>query len=281
MKKYLIYCVFTMAALGCGKSGYKEGSAEATASLDSMDTTATEKIIKTADMQFRVKDVQQTKEKLSQAIKSEGGTIAEFSISSNIQQTEKVPYKTDSLLELTSYRTEGQITAKVPSAKLDEFTNKVAKMAIFVHHQSMKMDDLSLNYLSNQMKNQNRVEATEQLNRNATKKSNNVETALVLKDDYIDKKIANLDINNRVKYSDITLSFYQDNTVKQVVVGNDNLSDYRPPFFQRLLLSIQNGWFIFKEFIILLTNIWMLLLFGLLVYFGLRYYKKQKRNVAA
>lgn len=278
MKKYLIYCVFAIAAFGCNKEkSYESATADVTeANLESTDTLLTEKIIKTADMRFRVKDVQQTKEKLSSAIKAEGGTVAEFSIQSNVQKTEKVRYSTDSLLELTAYRTDGYITAKVPSDKLDEFTNKIAGMAVFIDQQSMKLDDQSIAYLANQLKNRNRVEAVAQLNKHASKKSNNVETSLLLKDDYVDKKIENLIIDNKVKYSNITLNFYQDNTVKRIVVENDNLSDYRPGFFKRLLLSIDSGWTIFKEFLLILTNLWVLFALGTAGYLIFKYYRRKK-----
>ncbi|MEJ2904744.1 DUF4349 domain-containing protein [Pedobacter panaciterrae] len=278
MKKYLIYCVFAIAMFSCNsnKDSKLENSDSASANLEATDSLLAEKIIKTADMRFRVKDVQNTKEKLSSAIKAEGGTIAEFTVQSNIQQTEKVKYSTDSLLELTSYRTEGFIIAKVPSDKLDEFTNKVAKFAVFIDQQSLKMDDQSIVYLSNKLKNENRVEAVEQLNKHANKKSNNVETSLSLKDDYVDKKIENLMIDSKVQYSTITLNFYQNNTVKSILVGNDDLYSYRPNFFTRLGLSFQNGWYIFKEVILVAMNLWVWILIGTAAYFGFKYYRKRK-----
>ncbi|ETZ20281.1 DUF4349 domain-containing protein [Pedobacter sp. V48] len=278
MKKYLIYCVFAIAMFSCNsnKDSKLENSDATSTNLETTDSLLSEKIIKTADMRFRVKDVQNTKEKLSSAVKAEGGTIAEFTVQSNIQQTEKVKYSTDSLLELTSYRTEGLIIAKVPSDKLDEFTNKVAKLAVFIDQQSLKMDDQSIVYLSNKLKNENRVEAVEQLNKHANKKSNNVETSLSLKDDYVDKKIENLMINSKVQYSTITLNFYQDNTVKSILVGNDDLYSYRPNFFTRLGLSFQNGWYIFKEFILVAMNLWVWILIGTAAYFSFKYYRKRK-----
>jgi hypothetical protein len=279
MKKYLIYCIFAIAISACNKQNksHNESADQTAASLEVTDSAMVEKIIKTADMRFRVKDVQRTKEKLGELIKSEGGTLWEFSIQSNVERSEKVGYSADSLLELTSYRVEGSVVAKVPSEKLDAFTNKVAGMAVFVDQQSMKLDDQSISYLSNKLKNQNRVEAVTQLNKHANKKSNNVETALNVKDDYIDKKIENMSIDSRVKYSDITLNFYQDNTVSKLVVGNDNLSDYRPGFFRRLGLNIQNGWVIFKEFVLVLANLWMLILVVLAGYFTFRYYRKRRK----
>jgi hypothetical protein len=246
------------------------------------DTTATvelpaEKIIKTADMRFRVKDVQNTKEQLSKTIKAEGGTVAEFSIESTIQETDKVKQSTDSLKEITSYRTQGYLVAKVPSDKLDEFTNTIAKMAVFVDNQSMKMDDQSIAYLSNKLKVQNRVDAIEKINKVASKKSANVESSLYIKDDYVDKKIENMQIDSRVKFSTITLNFYQDNTVKTMIVANDNLYDYRPAFINRLWLGIVNGWTIFKEIIIAISNLWMLILVGIAIFFTIKYFIRKNK----
>jgi len=279
MKRNIIAIAIVLALFGCNaeKKDYASTDKESMA-----DTTVTvelpaEKIIKTADMRFRVKDVQNTKEQLSKAIKAEGGTVAEFSIESSIQETDKVKQSTDSLKEITSYRTQGYLVAKVPSEKLDEFTNTIAKMAIFVDNQSMKMDDQSIAYLSNKLKAQNRVDAIEKINKVASKKSANVESSLYIKDDYVDKRIENMQIDSRVKFSTITLNFYQDNTVKTMIVANDNLYDYRPAFINRLWLGIVNGWTIFKEIIIAISNLWMLILIGIAVFFTIKYFIRKNK----
>lgn len=281
MKRNIIAIAIVLTIFGCQSENKKYASADVVESnelnKEISDSTLTEKIIKTADMRFRVKDVQKTKEQLSKTIKAEGGTVAEFSIESTIQQTDKVKQSTDSLKEITSYRTQGYLIAKVPSDKLDEFTNTIAKMAVFVDHQSMKMDDQSIAYLSNKLKAQNRIDAIEKINKVASKKSPNVESSLYIKDDYVDKRIDNIRIDSRVKFSTITLNFYQDNTVKTMVVGNDNLYDYRPPFINRLWLGIVNGWTIFKEIIIAVSNLWMLILIGVVVFFVIRHFIRKDK----
>ena len=146
-------------------------------------------------------------------------------------------------------------------------------MAVFIDTQSLKMDDVGSTYLSNQLKNNNKAEAVEQLSDLPAKKSSTVQAKLDLKNQYVDSKIENLTINNRVKYSTITLNFYQGNTVTKMLVSNDNLSDFRPDFFKRFGLSFQNGWDIFKEFILILTNLWMLLLLIAAGYFIYRQYR--------
>ncbi|WP_316825812.1 DUF4349 domain-containing protein [Pedobacter miscanthi] len=281
MKRNIIAIAIVLTIFGCQNENKKYASADAVDAealkKEISDSTLADKIIKTADMRFRVKDVQNTKEQLSKTIKAEGGTVAEFSIESTILETDKVKQSTDSLKEITSYRTQGYLVAKVPSDKLDDFTNTIAKMAVFVDNQSMKMDDQSIAYLANKLKAQNRVDAIEKINKVASKKSANVESSLYIKDDYVDKRIENMQIDSRVKFSTITLNFYQDNTVKTMVVGNDNLYDYRPPFINRLWLGIVNGWTIFKEIIIAVSNLWMLVLVGIVVFFVIKHFIRKHR----
>jgi hypothetical protein len=283
MKRYL-FCIAIISILfSCNgdrkyaSSDYAENRSVVSDSTSS-DTTATPKIIKTADMRFRVKDVQQTKENLSATIKAQGGTITEFVIESVIQESDKVKYSLDSLKEITSYRKEGTLIAKVPSEKLDDFTNIVAKMAVFVDNQSMKMDDQSVTYLANKLKAQNRIAALNTIKKTATRKGNNVETAVYLGDDYIDKKIENMNIDNKVKFSTITLNFYQDNTVNTLVVANDRLSDYGPGFFQRLGLNLFVGWSFFKEFILSLATIWPLFAVGIALFLIIRFLIKRRKT---
>ncbi|WP_225869480.1 DUF4349 domain-containing protein [Pedobacter psychroterrae] len=282
MKRSIIAIAAAVAVMlyGCNNeksADYQESEQVANASLETGDTTVTEKIIKTAEIRFRVKNARQTKKEISDQLKKLGGKLVESDMQSNIQKSEKVKYSADSLLEITAYKTEGKIIAKVPSAMLDEFTDFVAEKAYFVDYQSLKFDDSSVSYLGNKIKADNRVAAINSLNKQANKKSGNVETSLYIKDDYVDQKIKNLLIDEQVKFSTITLNFYQDNTISRLVVGNDNLYDYRPGFFQRMGLNFVTGWTIFQEMILIAVNLWMLILVAALIYFGIVYYRKHRR----
>ncbi|MGY0037515.1 hypothetical protein [Pedobacter sp. NJ-S-72] len=91
MKKYLIYGILAITAFGCSSDKKSRANAEEVQQPGSgaSDTSVTEKIVKTADMKFRVKDVQSTKEKLGGILKAEGGTIAEFNMHSQVRNNEK------------------------------------------------------------------------------------------------------------------------------------------------------------------------------------------------
>ncbi|MCX2576033.1 DUF4349 domain-containing protein [Pedobacter sandarakinus] len=281
MKRIIIAIAIAASISSCQNAEKKYESVASTDGItlepqQAADSATTEKIVKTADMRFRVKDVQSTKEKLSIAVKHQGGTVTEFAITSVVNQTDKIKQTTDSLKEITAYRTEGYLVAKIPSENLDDFTNAMAQIAVFIDNQSMRLDDQSIAYLANKLKAENRVEAVKRINGLATKKSPNVETSLLIKDDFIDRKIENLKIDDRVKYSTITLNFYQDNTIKTMLIANDNIYDYKPNFASRLWMGITNGWIIFKEIVLTLANLWVFIVLAGITIFMFKRFKFQK-----
>jgi len=281
MKRNFFAAAIALVLFGCNASNKNESadiaSTEASVNTQNLEAVVPEKIIKTADMRFRVRDVQSTKETLSKTILAESGTITEFSVESTIQKTEKVKISADSLKEITAYRTEGYLVAKIPTDKLDAFTNAIAKMSVFVNTQSMKLDDQSIQYLANKIKSDNRLDAAKQMQTADGKKANNIDRALGLKDDALNRKIDNLTIDSKVKYSTLTLNFYQDNTISTAIIANDNLSDYRPGFGNRFWLNLVNGWTIFKEIFLALVNIWALLLTGFAAFFIIRHFVRKNR----
>jgi len=281
MKRNIIVVAMAMAFLGCSNEKRNEAadSEALKTDMELTDSAATAKIIKTADVRFRVKDALQTKREISTRIKQYGGTLVEVSIENQIVQQDKVKYSADSLSEITLYSTEGRITAKIPAENLDQFTDETVAHADFVDQQSLLFDDQSISYLANKAKTRNRVEAVNNISKKPVKGKNDVEKTLGMKDDIVDQQVNNLLIDRQVKSSTVTLSFYQGNTVKKTLIANDNLGDYRPGFLQRLSLGLVNGWFILTEFVLILANIWALLLVAVVVYVGIRYYKKRRSAV--
>jgi len=278
MKRNIMAIAMVVVLFGCN-SEKKDEAADISilkSEVDQADSSSTAKIIKTADIRFRVKDAWKTKREISARIKQYGGTLVEAAVENRIQQQDKVKYSADSLSEITLYNTEGRITAKIPAENLDQFTDDIVAHADFVDQQSLLFDDQSIDYLANKAKARNRSEAVTSISKNDVKEKNVISKTLDLKDAYVDKQTSNFQIDSKVKSSTVTLSFYQGNTIKKIMIANDNLGDYRPGFLKRLSLSLLNGWFILTEFLLILANIWTLIVLALVIYFGIIYYKKTR-----
>jgi len=141
----------------------------------------------------------------------------------------------------------------------------------------MDIEDKSLDYLAEKLKLQNRQEfiAQQKQGKIVIKDPNKV---MNLKDDMVDQQIDNKRIDEAVKYSVVSMSFYQSNTINKEIIVNDDVTSYNPSFFSQLGVALQNGWYIFSEVIIGLVNVWAFVLCGVAVWIGIRHYNKRKTH---
>jgi len=228
------------------------------------DTVET-KLVKTADIRFKTKDVQQTSENISALVGKDGGMVMHHDVSSSITQTHDVRLNNDSVMRVSSFNTTADMTVKLPVEKIDDFLNTVTHMGIYVTERKMDIEDRSLDYLEAQLKLKNRADlvAREKTGKVTIK---NPTAVLNLKDDMVDAQISNKRIDDEVKYSTISLSFYQSNTIYKEVIANDDPSAYDLPFFNRMINALSNGWHILGDMIIAMMNLWALILVGIAIW---------------
>jgi hypothetical protein len=280
MKTRILIPLMAGLALLCAckdKTGYEvvnnSSSADTVKKADST-VTLQPKLVKTADISFKVKNVQQTAERVNALTTSYGGMVMHHQMSSTAERSMDVRISDDSVMRVTSLSNIASMTIKVPQAKLEGFINQVARMGIYVNNSSMDITDKSLDYLSSQLKLKSRTELVSQ-QKNGKIIIKKPEDVLLLKDDMVDQQISNLGINDAVKNSVVALSFYQSNTINKEIIANNDPSAYKLPFFKRLGLAIENGWEVFVDIIIGLANLWVFILAGLGVWMIIRHYRSK------
>jgi hypothetical protein len=242
------------------------------------DTSTAPKLVKTAGMNFKVKNVNQTAVRIDALTTGFGGMVVHQQMGSSVQGAHDVRISGDSVMRTTSLTTTAELTVKVPSVRLEKFMDSVASMGLFVTSRNLDITDKTLDYLSAQLKLKSRNELISQQKQGKIIIRNPAKV-LDLKDDMIDQQIGNRQIEDAVKNSVVSLRFYQSNTINKEVIVNDDPAAYDQPFFKRLLMACENGWNLCLDIIIGLANIWILLLAGALVWIGIRNYHKRKRAV--
>ncbi|MES2378057.1 MAG: DUF4349 domain-containing protein [Bacteroidota bacterium] len=259
-----------------GSSNYETDRSSAdSVAVSQADTTANQpKIVKTAEMGFKVKDVRQSSEKVTALTAQFKGTIVHHQTTSTVNNRHDVKISDDSVMRVSTMNTNCEITAKIPSEKLDEYMNQVSHMGIYVSLRKMDLEDKTLDYLSSQLKVTGRREFLNQQRKGKVVIKNPADV-LLLKDDLIDQQISNRRIDDAVKYSTVSLSFYQSNTILKEIIANDDPSAYNIPFLSRMGLAFGNGWYIFKEFMLVLANAWVFIVAGIIVWVALRSYKRK------
>jgi hypothetical protein len=181
-------------------------------------------------------------------------------------------------MKVSAMYTNCEMTAKVPSEKLDEYMGKVSAMGIYVSLRQMDMEDKTLDYLQSQLKVKGRKDFLNQHQKGKVAIKNPADV-LYLKDDLIDEQINNRRIDDQVKYSVVNLSFYQSNTILKEIVANDDPSAYNISFFKRLGLAFDQGWYIFKETILLLANLWVFILAAAITWIAIKSFRKKRATV--
>jgi hypothetical protein len=142
----------------------------------------------------------------------------------------------------------------------------------------MDIEDKSLDYLSSQMKLNSRKELVSQQKAGRIVLKN-ADAVLDLKDGLVDEQINNRKIDDEVKYSVISLDFYQSNTISKEIIVNDDPETYKLPFGNRLLIAFGDGWSIFKELLILLADMWVFIFGAIGVWVAVRWYKQKNTKL--
>ena len=266
-----------------GKPGSEEfvnnGSSSAADSVKADSAAMTSpKLVKTADMRFKVKNVQQASEHITALTTSYRGLVMHHQVGSSELRSMDMRKGDDSVIRVTAFNTTAEIIVKIPSDKLEDFMNEVGRMGIYVNNRQLDISDKSLEYLPSRLKLQSRKELVSQQKKGKIVIKNPA-NVLLLKDDMVDQQIGNRQIEDEVKNSIVSLSFYQSNTIYKETIANDDPAAYNLPFFKRLAACLANGWVIFEELILGLANLWVFIIAGLGVWMLIRHYRG-KRVVA-
>lgn len=240
------------------------------------------KFVRTADIKFKVKNVPNSTYIIENATTKFGGFVTYTNLQSTISEKNEVKISQDSTLEITKYTVENNITIRVPNTQMDTVIKTIAKQIDFLEYRVIKADDVSLQLLSNKLKEKREANQEKRLTKaidNKGKKLNEVvqaENDLNQKSEQKDNsKLENMSLADQVNFSTLTLQIYQRETIKKEMIANEK--QYRQGFGSKIVDSLENGWYLIEGIIPVIAQLWSIILIGILGYFG---YKKyfQKGN---
>ena len=235
------------------------------------------KLVKTAGIQFKVKDVHEGSKAISELAKELEGMITHLNIESREEQTKKLKVSNDTLMQVSIYSTNANITARIPSKSLEAFLFYVSDIGYFTSSTKMDIDDKSLHYLATHLKEENRMQFLNSVgNKNVKGKASFglIET----KDEAIDGEIAKRQIDADVRYSVVHLNLYQNPLVRKEMIANDSIDDYTLSFSKNLGNAFVAGWEIFLNLLLAIVHLWMFIVVGLLTWFLIKFYRYSRRG---
>lgn len=296
LKKHhaLLPLLLIILAISCKKADNLEEttSETTTSSIDSSTTLSSaaavqpknsdRKFVRTADIKFKVKNVPNSTYIIENATTKFGGFVTYTNLQSTISEKNEVKISQDSTLEITKYIVENNITIRVPNTQMDTVIKTIAKQIDFLEYRVIKADDVSLQLLSNQLKEKREANREKRLTKAIDSKGKKLNEVVQAENDLNQKseqkdnsKLENISLADQVNFSTLTLQIYQRETIKKEMIANEK--KYRQGFGSKIIDGLKNGWYLIEGIITVIAQLWSIILIGILGYFV---YKKyfQKGN---
>lgn len=230
------------------------------------------RFIKTADLRFRVKSVQQTSRKIEDLVTRFNGFVTQSDLKSQISYSNDLRVSKDSSLRVNYYFVANEMTLRVPQEKLDSFLRALPPLISYLEYRHIKAQDVDSILLANQLKAKRLAEYERRMNQAIDKnpaKLNEISDAqnsLLDRQNQADEKlIETLSIEDRIKYSTVKLSFNQNLSIFKEMVPRYN--EYKIPFWERAKDAFYQGWEMLQELVLFFFQSWFLILLALVLYF--------------
>jgi hypothetical protein len=255
-------------------------------------TDSERKFIRTAQAQFRVKDVYVSALGIEDVVAAHGGFVVKNNITTENLSSRSHPIGDGKLMELNEYRVNGHLIVRVPSAKTQEFLRAIVGHVVFLDQRNFDARDAQFDLLREQLEQIRNQETQGDLGQ-AVKDGGK----LVQKTDAISARnevkaardaalLAKKVFEDQVAFSTIELKLYQPSKVLQSERADvDSIyRQARPGFFSRLGENLRGGWEGLLEFVLGLASMWpLLLIFGAIgtLIWRLRRRRAHKTNMTA
>jgi hypothetical protein len=277
LKQTIIPLLLLTIFAACNSAEREAAMTALTAAADSTSFSAdvkdlqspSRKIVRTADINCRVADVNQTVAKLETITRSLNGMIMDSRTENRIDDVKTLDYKTDSLKQVRVYTTTAYLTLKVPVQHTDSVMAMIPSLVSFIENRNLQQEDKTWAYLSNAMKNEIAKTAPQ------TTPLKDVE-AIACEDSkkelVVDRKMENMQLLDDVNYATVTLQLFQPAKMDALVIINPNTATTLP-LGRELVLALQGGYEMGKNILLVCVQLWPL---WLLLAMGLFLYRKMR-----
>lgn len=242
----------------------EEGPSSTSSSAARADNDGKRRMIRTADIRFRVKDALQSTYAVEDIVRRFDGFVTSTELHSRVDRTENIPIAEDSLVELVHYTMVNQLTFRVPNHRLDTVLKSLAGQVDFMDHRTINANDVALELLRNQLA-QARIARHEQRVQNAIDaQGRKLKETIPAENGLLDKQassdealLANLGMEDRIAYSTVTLDLYQRPTARATALASPpRIEPWSPGFGAQLTASLADGWAVVQWLLLALVKGW-------------------------
>ena len=224
------------------------------------------KFVRTADAEFRVKDVYQSAIAIENIVANQGGFVLTNQIKANTDNVNRYRIGNAKLLELAEYTVRGNLSVRVPSDKTQDFLRALIAQIDFLDQRNFEARDVQFDLLRKQLEFLRSQEAQKQLGDLNTAPGGISDKAAIIsgqndaKANRDEAAVVQKEVEDRVAFSTINLSLYQLSKVRKTEIDDvDAIAKAsRPGFFSRLFDSVAVGWYGLLDLLIQFIALWPL-----------------------
>ncbi|MES2734139.1 MAG: DUF4349 domain-containing protein [Bacteroidota bacterium] len=295
--KHLLSIGLLTTFMGCSSGDHKMESQEAMADTASVLSSSaatnnpqdtTHQFIRTADLKFKVKDVQKATTYIEDITAKYKGFVTYTNLTSNVDYKNEVTVSADSILETTHYTVENELTLRVPNTTLDSTLREISSLVQYLDYRIIKADEVGLERLSNTLAQKRLKKHEERLTKAIDQKgkklteSANAEDKLLAKQEWQDQaQINNLQLQDQINFSTVKIQLYQRKVIaSELIKKSPTIEEYQPGFFAKIRESAKDGWYILEELLLFFTKLWGIILLIVAVFFAYRKYATRWQSKA-
>jgi hypothetical protein len=234
-------------------TGITNAGIDRTAQLTSSATSYTDnerKFIRTANMNFRVKDVYLSANAIEDVVATTGGFVIQNNISSQVRDTQVHPIGNGKLMQIAEYTVQGDLIVRVPSQKTQEFLRAVANQITFLDQRNFSAHDAQFDMLRKQLeyaRNEETQQEQGQSIRDGGKLEQRTEAINARNDSKAardEARVQKKEFDDQVAFSTINFKIYQlpDVTETEIKDIDAVFRQNRPGFLHRLGDACTAGW---------------------------------------
>lgn len=221
------------------------------------------KIIKTADVKYKVKDVKTSTKNVHKLVEKLGAYISQEDFKTEDVATVEQEVIGDSMVKKVEYRIVNQIVIRIPTKNFEKFLDIAGKSAVSVDYKNVKAMDVTEKYvdLSARLQTKKTIEKRYiDILRNKAKTMHDMleaeEKIRVLREEIeaVEGKLRYL--SNQVKFSTISLNLYQESIFRIEKSAYYDHQGNVVSFWDELGDSFSSGWELILAFILGFVHIW-------------------------
>jgi hypothetical protein len=239
------------------------------AELTSSAVTATDaqrKFIRTAHAEFRVKDVYQSSLAIENIAAAHGGFVVRNDIGAESRSNQSRSEGNGKRIELSEYTTRGTMVVRVPSERTQAFLLAIVGQIEFLDHRTFEAEDAQFQLLRLQLAAQRGQETQQEIGQAAEQggkldqKTEALQTRDQAKAARDEAVVAQKEFDDKIAFSTIDLSMYQTPKIRatEMVDVEAEFARNSPGFFERLGISLREGWQGLLDVLIGLAALWPL-----------------------